>query len=201
MSSTRSAHLRPPTGGTPGRRRFRNGVNHVSGYVLGFGLLAFVVGLDPWGLYSERGSANVPVNLEFCSFFGALSVLGYRLFAHPRLDVHPDHLVLVGVTRDISAPLSAVTEVDTTSSSEHVRLRIDGRWRSVPALERRHLDVLRDGSVLEQLTALLPEGGDAAVAADGAGPVRVRLSRPELNEVFLLVAWISYTAAGALTVT
>lgn len=82
-----------------------------------------------------------------------------------------------------------------------MRLRIDGRWRSVPALERRHLDVLRDGSVLEQLAALLPEGGDAAVAADGAGPVRVRLSRPELNEVFLLVAWISYTAAGALTVT
>ncbi|MDQ3344400.1 MAG: hypothetical protein M3524_12650, partial [Actinomycetota bacterium] len=41
----------------------------------------------------------------------------------------------------ISAPLTAVTEVDTTSS-EYVRLRINGRFRAAPGLEQRNLNTL-----------------------------------------------------------
>lgn len=193
--------LRPGTGAASTRRRLRNGVNRVSGYVLGFGLLAFVVALDPWGLYSDRGDADVALNLQFCGFFGAVSVLGYRLFAHPRLDIYPDHLHIVGVTRDISAPLTAVTEVDTTSS-EYIRLRIDGRFRSVPGLEQRNLESLRSEGIVDQLKALMPRDRlQADTPPDSGGATKVRFSRFELNEVFLLASWIGYTLAGALRAT
>jgi len=186
--------------GAPRKRRFRNGVNHVSGYLLGFGLLAFVVGLDPWSVYSDGGDGwDTALILQFCGFFGASSIIGYRLFAHPRLDVHPDHLVIVGVLRDISAPLTAVTEVDTTSS-EYVRLRINGRFRAVPGLEQRNLNTLPGQGVVEQLMVLLPGVRlPSETSAYSAAATTVRLSRLERNEVVLLVLWISYTVVGALS--
>jgi hypothetical protein len=186
--------------GAPRKRRLRNGVNHVSGYLLGFGLLAFVVGLDPWSVYSDRGDGlDTVLNLQSCGFFGAISIIGYRLFAHPRLDVHPDHLVIVGVLRDISAPLTAVTEVDTTSS-EYVRLRINGRFRAVPGLEQRNLNTLPGQGVVEQLMVLLPGVRlPSETSAHSAAATTVRFSRLERNEVVLLVLWISYTVVGVLS--
>lgn len=171
----------------------RNRVNHLSGWILGVGLLLFVVVLDPLSAYtSGRWQYDDPSNRagewHFALFFGALSVIGFRAFAHPRVEVAPTgRLTIVGWLRRVSTPLAAVAAVDT--SREYVRLKINGRFYTATGLEGRQLDWFSGGDpVVERLGCAR---GDSS-AEPPAATVDVTVSWPSTAEILLLSAWTAY---------
>lgn len=178
--------------------RVRNQVNLVSGWILGYAVLAMVVLTDPWVLTYEPRDDTLSSSLAFLGFFGAVSLVGSRCFAHPRLDVTPDgQLVVTGVLRTISAPLALVAEVDLTSR-DHVRLRVQGRWYAVAALEVRQLDLARSGSTPSETLHALFGSGRLPHPAELEGAVRAGPSAPRGAEVVLWVLWLIYLVLGVL---
>lgn len=178
--------------------RLRNQVNLVSGWILGYGVLAMAVLTDPWVLTYEPRDDNLSSSLEFLAFFGAVSLVGFRCFAHPRLDVTPEgQLVVTGVLRTVTAPLALVTAVDLTSR-DHVRLRIQGRWYAVAALEVRQLDLHRSRATASETLQALFGSRWLPDPAEPEGAVHTRASTPRSPELVLWGLWLAYVVTGLL---
>lgn len=171
----------------------RNQVNFVSGWLLGFGLLGFVIALDPLAVYSVReGSGNglTRLNLEFVAFFFATSAVGFLLFARPHVRLQPEHVLVCNILRDVSIPKDAIEAVDTTG--DYVRIAAGGKQYTAAGLEQSNLSHWTGGRfgsrAAEAMRADIPTSTGQAVV--------VRWRRPGASELVLLLLWAVYTALG-----
>lgn len=180
-----------------GERVMRNRVNAVSGWLLGFGLLAFVVLLDPLGGYKtwpDGGNGLTSENLQIGAFFAALSVGGFSVFARPHVQLRQDEVVICNVLRDVFIPRDAIEAVDTTG--EYVRIAAGGKHYTAAGLEQSNLSHWTGGSFGSRAEqAMQPTG----LATRERAVVQVRWRRLGVPEVVLLVLWALYTALGIVT--
>jgi hypothetical protein len=179
------------------RRRvevLRNKVNQVSGWLLGYGLLLFVLFLDPLSvvLTWEDGSNGLSrENLQFCAFFGSVSLVGFVLWARPRVELLPGAVFLRNIFRDVRIPMHAIESVDTTG--EYVRIGAAGRKYTAAGLEQSNLMLMRGNDFGDRAAEAMQS--QTQVEA-GASTVTTRWRAPEWPEVLLLVLWTLYVAAA-----
>lgn len=176
------------------RRVLRNGANYVSGWLLGYGLLLFVVALDPLGvvLTWEDGSNGLHgVNLQFFAFFGSISLVGFALWARPRVELLPGLVVLRNILRDVRIPADAIEGVDTTG--EYVKISAAGKQYTAAGLEQSNLMLLRGSDFGERAAESMQAQATGPVAASG---VTVRWRALEWPETVLLLLWAAYLAAA-----
>ena len=171
----------------------RNRVNFVSGWLLGFGLLGFVVWLDPLGVYStwkDGGNGLTRENLEFVAFFFAVSAVGFLLFARPHVRLQQEHVLVCNILRDVSIPRDAIEAVDTTG--DYVRIAAGGKQYTAAGLEQSNLSQWTGGRfgsrAAEAMRADTPASAEQAVV--------VRWRRPGASELVLLLLWAVYAALG-----
>ena len=165
----------------------------MSGWLLGFGLLGFVIALDPLAVYSVReGSGNglTRLNLEFVAFFFAVSAVGFSLFARPHVRLQPQHVLVCNILRDVSIPRDAIEGVDTTG--EYVRIAARGKQYTAAGLEQSNLSHWTGG----RFGARAAEAMQENVLPNGKQAVVVRWRRPEVPELVLLLLWAVYVALG-----
>lgn len=170
-----------------------NRVNFVSGWLLGFGLLGFVVWLDPLGVYStweDGGSGLTSENLGFVAFFFAVSALGFSLFARPHVRLQPEHVLVCNILRDVSIPKNAIEAVDTTG--EYVRIAAGGKQYTAAGLEQSKLSHWTGGRFGTRAAEAMQED----VPPNTKQAVVVRWRRPDASELVLLLLWAAYAALG-----
>lgn len=174
----------------------RNRANHVSGWLLGYGLLLFVVFLDPLSVvltWEDGGNGLSRENLEFVAFFASISMVGFALWARPRVELLPGLVVVRNILRDVRIPADAIESVDTTS--QYVRLSAGGKQYTAAGLEQSNLMLMR-GSDFGHRAADSMRG--EARAAGHASSVTVHWRMPEWPEVLLLTLWTGYVAAASI---
>ena len=176
----------------------RNRVNYVSGWVLSLGLLGYIVALDPLSVYtSGRWEYEDPtsraVEWNYSGFFAVVSILGFRAFARPCVRLANGQLTIVGWLRSLTAPLAAVSDVDT--SGEYVRVRLGGRVRTVTGLETRQLG-WQEGS--DPFTVRLREATHEHPDSAVADAVATRVTWPSVAEAILVLAWVSYAVLALI---
>ena len=172
----------------------RNRANFVSGWLLGFGLLGFVVWLDPLGVYStweDGGSGLTSENLEFVVFFAAISVGGFSLFGRPHVRLQTGNVLICNILRDVSIPRGAIEAVDTTG--EYVRIAAGGKQYTAAGLEQSNLSHWTGGSFGSRAAEAMQ---DRALPTGEHAVVVVRWRRPEVAELVLVLLWAVYVALG-----
>ena len=172
----------------------RNKVNHVSGWLLGYGLLLFIVCLDPLSVvltWEDGTNGLTQENLESCAFFAAVSLVGFTLWARPRVELRPGLVLLRNILRDVRIPADAIEAVDTTG--DYVKITAAGRQYTAAGLEQSNLMHMR-GSDFGDRAATSMQGQTQAHAP--ASSVTVRWRAPEWPEILLLALWTVYVAAG-----
>lgn len=175
------------------QRVLRNQVNYVSGWLLGFGLLGFVIALDPLAVYSVReGSGNglTRLNVEFVAFFFAISAVGFILCARPHVRLQPGKIVVGNILRDVSIPRDAIEGVDTTGG--YVRIAAGGRYYTAAGLEQSNLSHWTGG----RLGLQAEEAMHDVAPRSAEQTVGVRWRRPEVPELVLLLLWAVYVLRG-----
>ena len=180
-----------------GRHRqqvLRNRVNFVSGWLLGFGLLALVVWADVLGVYStweDGGNGLTRENLGFVALFAAFSVGSFSLFARPHVRLQTANLLVCNVLRDVSIPRDAIDGVDT--SGKYVRIAAGGRHYTAAGLEQSNMSHWTGGRFGLRAAEAMQEA--VAPSAEHA-PIVVRWRKPEVPEVVLVLIWSVYVVLG-----
>ena len=165
----------------------------MSGWLLGFGLLGFVIALDPLAVYSVREDSGLTrLNVEFVAFFFAISAVGFILFARPHVRLQPGKILVCNILRDVSIPRDAVERVDTTGG--YVRIAAGGKYYTAAGLEQSNLSHWTGGrfglQAAEAMQDVAPRCAEQAVV--------VRWRRPEVAELVLLLLWAAYAALGVV---
>jgi hypothetical protein len=178
-----------------GRRRvLRNQANYVSGWLLGYGLLLFVICLDPLGVvltWDDGSNGLSRENLEFLAFFASSSLVGFALWGRPRVELLPGRVILRNVLRDVRIPADAIEGVDTTG--EYVRITAAGKRYTAAGLEQSNLMLMRGSNFGDRAEeAMQQQAGADGSAAD----VTVRWRAPEWPEITLVLLWTAYVAAA-----
>jgi hypothetical protein len=173
----------------------RSRTNHVSGWLLGFGLWAGAVALDPLHLYSTWSDvpAEEPwyVQTPYYAFFMVLAIGAFAVFARPRVELLQDTLILRNPLRDVRIPLACITKADT--NGKHTVIHADGAKHTAWGTES--LNIQHGGGISAAVAA---RGSKASAGTSGGGTVAVAPRRPEAAEVLLLALWLAYPLAAAL---
>lgn len=173
---------------------WRNRVNMLAGWLIGYGVFLFVSYLDPLNAYTPSQASNgarletdlVVIHL----FFAALSVGGFALWAVPLVRTAPGVVQVVNPLTTWTLPAECLESLregvmfPRLAFGEHV-VRLWGLERSVADTMRGHIVVPTAGS---------DAGGNTATR-----PSVRRSLHPAL--VVLAALWIAVTLAGLLAAT
>lgn len=170
---------------------WRNRVNMVAGWLIGYGIFLFITYLDPLSVYtqsqtvdgSEADSSLVVVHV----FFAALSVIGFALWAVPYVRTSPGEVHVVNPLSTWTLPAEVLGTLEEGFMFPRVRCR--GRTIQLWGLERSVADSIR-GHIVEPVAA--PASADASIVE----PSRRRTLRPALG--VLMALWLAASIAGVL---
>ena len=178
------------------RRVLRNQVNYVSGWLLGYGLLLFVLAIDPLGAVRTDGGVGFDtLNLQFFAFFGSISVVGFALWGRPRVELLPGLVVLRNILRDVRIPADAIEDIDTTG--DYIKIHAGGRRYTAAGLEQSNLMHLRGSDFGQRAAESM--GAQAAGSVSTSG-VTVSWRGLEWPEAVLLLLWAGYVAAAIVAI-
>ena len=179
------------------RRVLRNQANYVSGWLLGYGLLLFVLALDPLGVVltgGEDGSNGLDaLNLQFFVFFGSISLIGFALWGRPRVELLPGLVVLRNILRDVRIPADAIESVDATG--DYIKISAGGRRYTAAGLEQSNLMLLRGSDFSQRAAESIGAQVTGSVTTSG---VTVSWRGLEWPEAVLLLLWAGYLAAAII---
>ncbi|MFW5463759.1 hypothetical protein ACOCJ7_14395 [Knoellia sp. CPCC 206453] len=170
---------------------WRNRVNQVAGWLLGYGLFFFVSFLDPLSVYTpSQGTDGTQLDTELVSihlFFATLSVIGFAIWAVPLVRTAPGVVRIVNPLTRWTLPAECLETLregvmfPRLVCGEHV-VRLWGLERSVLDSMRGHI--------------VVPTTEPTTANTRGIEPSVKRSVHPALALLFAL--WLAVTAAGLL---
>jgi hypothetical protein len=190
-----------PSQSANGKYVGRQWLNTVSGWGLGFGLLALMWATDPFGVYlkwADSGQGITSWNAVFYSWLFVLSLGGYSVFARPRVEITDYMVILRNVFRDVFIPRGSILHVDAFSG-KYLRIWVGSAVYVARGAERTNLSVfLSKGGVAGTIAAQIDRGGQHEPHANANWPTKVAWRRLELPEWILIAGWLLYLTLGVL---
>lgn len=168
---------------------WRNRVNMVAGWLVGYGLFAFVTYLDPLNVYTQSqasGGAQLEsalVGLHL--FFATLSVVGFALWAVPHVRTAPGVVHVVNPLTTWTLPAECLETL--REGFMFPRLTCEGRAIRLWGLERSVADTMR-GHIVVPSRAPTPANSHAI------RPSVKRFLHPALG--LLAALWLAMSLAG-----
>lgn len=173
---------------------WRNRVNMVAGWLIGYGLFLFVTYLDPLNVYSQHSPSQAQASVELETelvvvhlFFATLSVVGFALWAVPHVRTGR------GVVRVVNPLTTWTLPVDCLQTLQEgvmfPRLTCGQSVIRLWGLERSVADTIR-GHIVVPASEPNPD------SAPAIKPSVSRSVQPAL--AILLLLWIGVTVAGLL---
>jgi Bacterial PH domain len=182
-----------------GVETIRHRTNTVLAWLLAYGLLALIVAVDPLGLYAtwKGGGQGSAAMFLATLWFLIFSVVGFALFARPRVELRRDALVLRNACRDIEIPWSQIDEVDATRGI-YLRVVAAGRSYSAMGIEKSNLALLSGSSdFVGAVSERIGTHRKGAPISPGDS-VRIRWRKIEKTELALLGGWVIYIGGSLL---
>jgi hypothetical protein len=178
---------------------YRSRSNQIAAWLLGVGLLAGAVAVDPLHLYmtwsdTPRDEAWY-VQLPSYLFFWIFAQSAFAVFGRPRIEITDSHVILRNVFRDVVIPKGAIQAAQ--SDGKYLVVTAGGRRYRAAGTESANIQTY--GGVSARAAALVHEALDAEELPEPSdGPVRVAWRRLDLTEWSLGVAWLTYPVLACL---